>query len=340
MFKFKNNDIGIDLGTANLLIYRKGEGVILNQPSVVAIDKNGEVKEVGESAYAMIGRSSANVSLVRPLRDGVIADFQVTQAMLDRFLNELNIKGMFKRPRILICCPTNVTTVERNAIKDVAVRSGAKEVYVEEEPKVAAVGAGINIYEPVGNMVIDIGGGTTDIAVLSLGEIVTSASVKIAGDIFTQDIVNYIKNKYHLLLGLRTAEDIKKSIGVVADPDESVVYEVKGRDLVDGLPKVITLTEADIVEALNNSVTEIIRETKSVLEETEPELAADIINQGIVLTGGGALIKNFDKLLQRELNVPVFVTEDPLNSVVHGAGMLLEMNDDPNSPVNLSSETD
>lgn len=336
MFKFKSNDIGIDLGTANILIYRKGEGIVLNQPSVVALDKaTRKAVAVGVEAYSMLGRTSPNIEFVRPLKDGVIADFDATKEMLNEFLNQLKIKGIFRRPKILICCPTNITTVERSAIKDLALRCGAKEVYVEEEPRVAAIGAGLNIFAPMGNMVIDIGGGTTDIAILSLGEIVNSASLKLAGDMLTRNISNYIKEDYHLLIGQRMAEEIKIKIGVVNTPDPENKFEVRGRDLLTGLPKTLELSEVDTCAALESSVGEIIKAAKKVLEVTEPELSSDIINQGIVLTGGGSLIKNLDKLIEETLNVPTYISEDPLNTVVRGTGLLLEMNEDPTSEINL-----
>jgi len=337
-FNFKTSDIGIDLGTANVLIYRRGEGVILNQPSVVAVDRQtGKVLAVGESAYAMIGRTSKNIELIRPLKEGVIADFDITSEMLRMFLSKLEIGGLFSfsQPRILICCPTNITTVEKDAIKKVAEKCGAKKVYIEEEPKVAAVGAGLSIFEPLGNMVIDIGGGTTDIAVLSMGDIVNSASLKIAGDVLTNDIIDYVKNEYKLLIGLRMAEEIKIKIGVVHNPDSSNTLEIKGRDLVSGLPKKITIDESDTFKALTRSIGEIIKESKTVLEKTEPELTSDIINQGIVLTGGGSLLRNLDVLLEEKIGVPVYVAEDPLNSVVKGTGLLLELNNQTDSSVNL-----
>ncbi len=338
LFNRKSNDIGIDLGTANILIYRKGEGVILDQPSVVAVNKlTGKVEAVGDEAYSMIGRTSRQIELIRPLKDGVIADFEVTSEMLKILLNKLNYGGFFNfsSRRILICCPTNITTVEKDAIKSVAEKCGATHVFVEEEPKVAAVGSGLSIFEPLGNMVVDIGGGTTDIAILSMGDIVNSSSLKIAGDVLTHDISNYIKEKYKLLIGLRMAEDIKINLGVVLNPDESNTYEIKGRDLVTGLPKTVTINECDVFDALSKSVNEIVTETKAVLEQAEPELTSDIINQGIVLTGGGALLKNFEQLLSNYLSVPVYVAEDPLNSVVRGTGILLELDSDPNSSVNL-----
>ncbi len=338
MFKKKSNDIGIDLGTANILIYRKGEGVILDQPSIVAVSNiTGKVEAVGDEARAMIGRNSRNIELIRPLKDGVIADFEITSEMLKIFLNKLNYGGLFNfsSRRILICCPTNITTVEKEAIKKVAENCGANQVFVEEEPKVAAVGSGLSIFEPLGNMVVDIGGGTTDIAILSMGDIVNSSSLKIAGDVLTNDILTYVKDKYQLLIGQRMAEDIKIKLGVVMDPDINNTYEVMGRDIVSGLPKTVEINEADVYEALEKSIREIVIETKAVLEQAEPELTSDIIKQGIVLTGGGALLKNFDTLLSGKLSVPVYVAEDPLNSVVRGTGILLELDSDPNSSINL-----
>ncbi len=338
LFNRKSNDIGIDLGTANVLIYRRGEGVILNEPSVVAVDRtNNKVVAVGKEAHSMIGRTSKKIELIRPLKDGVIADFDITSEMLKIFLGKLNVNGIFSfsQPRILICCPTNITTVEKDAIKKVAEKCGAREVYVEEEPKVAAVGAGLQIFQPLGNMVVDIGGGTTDVAVLSMGDIVTSSSLKIAGETITSNIVNHIKNKYQLQIGYRMAEQIKVELGVVLDPDINNTMEIKGRDQVTGLPKQITITEEDTFVAIERSINEIVRETKSVLERTEPEIASDIYNQGIILTGGGALLRNLDLLLESEIKVPVYVVEDPLNSVVKGTGILLELDADSNSSVKL-----
>ncbi len=338
LFSRKSNDIGIDLGTANVLIYRRGEGVILNEPSVVAVDRtNNKVVAVGKEAHSMIGRTSKKIELIRPLKDGVIADFDITSEMLKIFLGKLNVNGIFSfsQPRILICCPTNITTVEKDAIKKVAEKCGAREVYVEEEPKVAAVGAGLQIFQPLGNMVVDIGGGTTDIAVLSMGDIVTSSSLKIAGETITANVVNHIKNKYQLQIGYRMAEQIKVELGVVMNPDINNTMEIKGRDQVTGLPKQITITEEDTFVAIERSINEIVRETKLVLERTEPEIASDIYNQGIILTGGGALLRNFDLLLETEINVPVYVVEDPLNSVVKGTGILLELDADSNSSVKL-----
>lgn len=318
-------DIGIDLGTANVLIYIKGQGIVLNEPSVVAIDS--ETKKplaVGREAREMLGRTPGTVHAIRPMKDGVIADFEITEVMLNHFIKKINGKGFLSRPRILICCPSNITQVEKNAIKDAAERTGAKKVFLEEEPKVAAVGAGLDISAPCGNMVIDVGGGTTDVAVLSLGGIVNSASIKVAGNVFDNDIAKYIKDKYKLLIGDRTAEEIKLNIGTVFPKDKKEKMDVRGRDLVTGLPHTITITSDEVEEALRESVYIIINTAKNVLEQTPPELSADIIDKGIVVTGGGALIKGFDELLAHELKVPVFVAESPLTCVAEGTGVLLD----------------
>jgi len=318
-------DIGIDLGTANVLIYIKGQGIVLNEPSVVAIDS--ETKKplaVGREARDMLGRTPGTVNAIRPMKDGVIADFEITEVMLNHFIKKINGKGFLSRPRILICCPSNITQVEKNAIKDAAERTGAKKVFLEEEPKVAAVGAGLDIAAPCGSMVIDVGGGTTDVAVLSLGGIVNSASIKIAGNVFDSDIARYIKDKYKLLIGDRTAEEIKLTIGTVYPTEKKEKMEVRGRDLVTGLPHTITITSDEVEEALRESVYIIVNTAKNVLEQTPPELSADIIDKGIVVTGGGALIKGFDELLAHELKVPVFVAESPLTCVAEGTGILLD----------------
>ena len=318
-------DIGIDLGTANVLIYVKGQGIVLNEPSVVAMD--AETKKplaVGSEAREMLGRTPGSVVAIRPMKDGVIADFEITEVMLNHFIRKINGKSFLSRPRILICCPSNITQVEKNAIKEAAERTGAKKVFIEEEPKVAAIGAGMDISKPSGNMVIDIGGGTTDIAVLSLGGIVTSSSIKIACNVFDSDIMKYIKDKYKLLIGDRTAEEIKISIGTVYSGNKNDKMEVRGRDLVTGLPHSITICSDEVEEALRESVYIIVHTAKSVLEQTPPELAADIIDKGIVITGGGALIDGFDLLLAHELKVPVFIAESPLTCVVEGTGILLD----------------
>ncbi len=318
-------DIGIDLGTANVLIYIKGQGIVLNEPSVVAIDS--ETKKplaVGREARDMLGRTPGTVHAIRPMKDGVIADFEITEVMLNHFIKKINGKGFLSRPRILICCPSNITQVEKNAIKDAAERTGAKKVFLEEEPKVAAVGAGLDISAACGSMVIDVGGGTTDVAVLSLGGIVNSASIKVAGNVFDSDIAKYIKDKYKLLIGDRTAEEIKLEIGNVYPTEKKEKMDVRGRDLVTGLPHTITITSDEIEEALRESVYIIVNTAKNVLEQTPPELSADIIDKGIVVTGGGALIKGFDELLAHELKVPVFIAESPLTCVAEGTGILLD----------------
>ena len=317
-------DIGIDLGTANVLIYIKGEGIVLNEPSVVAIDMDSRKPlAVGMKAREMLGRTPGKVEAIRPMKDGVIADFETTEIMLNHFIREVNGKGILSKPRILICCPSNITQVEKNAIKEAAERTGARRVYIEEEPKVAAVGAGLDISLPSGNMVIDIGGGTTDIAILSMGDIVTSSSIKIAGNVFDADIEKYIKEKYKLLIGDRTAEEIKLQIGTVYSGSKKEQMMVRGRDLVTGLPHTITICSDEIEEALRESAYIIVHTAKTVLESTPPELSADIIGKGVVLTGGGALIHGIDKLLQQELKVPVIVASSPLTCVAEGTGILL-----------------
>ena len=320
-----NKDIGIDLGTANVLIYIKGQGVVLNEPSVVAIDSDTKRPlAVGTEAREMLGRTPGKVKAIKPMKDGVIADFETTGIMLNYFIKKVNGKSFFQRPRILICCPSNITQVEKNAIKEAAERTGARKVILEEEPKVAAVGAGMDISKPSGNMVIDIGGGTTDIAILSLGGIVESSSIRIAGNAFDNDIIKYIKDKYKLLVGERTAEEIKITIGTVFPGGRNEKMEVRGRDLVTGLPHTITLTSEEVEEGLRESVYTIIQAAKGILEQTPPELSADIIDKGIVLTGGGSLIDGFSQILAQELKVPVFTAESPLTCVAEGTGILLD----------------
>lgn len=317
-------DIGIDLGTANVLIHVKGKGIVLNEPAVVAMDRNtGKVLEVGHAARQMVGRTPGNIEAIRPLKDGVIADFDVTEAMLRYFIEKINVRGMFSKPRILVCCPTNITKVEQKAIKEAAEKSGGKRIYLEEEPKVAAVGAGMDIFQPSGNMIIDVGGGTTDVAVLSMGDIVTSESIKMAGDKFDQEILQYIKRKYKLLIGERTAEDIKINVATVFPGGRNESMDIRGRDLVSGLPRTITVHSEEIAEALKEPVSLITQAAKSVLEKTPPELSADIIDRGVILTGGGALLNGMDQLLAEELRVPVFISEDPMGAVAKGTGIML-----------------
>ena len=321
----RTKDIGIDLGTANILIYVKGEGIVLSEPSVVAIDKEtGKVLAIGKKAHEMIGRTPLSVIAIKPLKDGVIADFDKTEIMLDYFIKKIKGKTIFSKPRILICCPSNTTQVEKNAIREVAERTGAKKVYVEEEPKVAAIGAGLEIKNPTGNMVIDIGGGTTDIAVLSLDGIVYSESIKIAGNTLDIDIIKYIKSKYKLLIGEVTAENIKVKIGTTMSETKNKSMKVRGRNLLTGLPKTIEITSKEVKEAIYDSLEMIIHATKTVLEKIEPEISADIIDKGIVLTGGGALLDGLDKLIEKEIKVPVKVAERPLTCVVEGTGIILD----------------
>ena len=318
-------EVGIDLGTANTLIYVKGEGIVLNEPSVVSLD--AETKKclaVGQDAKEMLGRTPGRVMAIRPLKDGVIADFEVTELMLEHFIRKLKLKGMFSRPTILICCPSNITSVERNAIRDAAYRCGAKRVYIEEEPKVAAIGAGLDIAKPTGSMVLDIGGGTTDVAILSLGEIVTSTSLKIAGDKLDRDLIKYVKESYKLLIGDRTAEEIKKRIGTAWRGSRSDSMDVSGRDLVTGLPHTITLNSEETELAMRESLQDVVRACRTVLEQTPPELSADIVSRGVVLTGGGALLQGIDQLLINELNVPGYVAENALSCVAEGTGVMLE----------------
>ena len=317
-------DLGIDLGTANILIYIKGEGIVLNEPSVVAIDMDTKRPlAFGSDANLMLGKTPFKVKAIRPMKDGVIADFQITEMMLDYFVNKIKARGIFKKPRIVICCPADTTPVEKNAIKEAAEKLGAKKVYLEEEPKAAAIGVGLDISKPNGNMIIDIGGGTTDIAVLSLGGIVVSRSLKIAGNVFDNDIKEYIKNKYRLLIGDKTASTIKHEIGSVYESDDSKM-EVRGRDLETGLPSIIEISSSEIEEALEDDIKKIVVACKSVLEETPPELSADIIENGAILTGGGSLLNGFKELLEAELKIPIFLAESPLTSVAEGTGIMLD----------------
>ncbi|MCJ7840586.1 rod shape-determining protein [Lederbergia sp. NSJ-179] len=318
-------DIGIDLGTANVLIHVKGQGIVLNEPSVVAIDRNdNKVLAVGEEARKMIGRTPGNITAIRPLKNGVIADFDVTETMLKHFIHKLNVKGFLSKPRILVCCPTNITGVEQKAIREAAEKSGGKKVYLEEEPKVAAIGAGMDIFQPSGNMVVDIGGGTSDIAVLSMGDIVTSSSIKMAGDQFDYEILSYVKKEYKLLIGDRTAENIKINIGTVFPDSRKEEMDIRGRDMVTGLPRTITIRSKEVEEALHEPIESIVQAAKLVLEKTPPELSADIIDRGIMLTGGGALLHGMDQLLADQLKVPVLIAEHPMDAVAMGTGIMLK----------------
>jgi rod shape-determining protein MreB len=319
-----SRDIGIDLGTANTLIYMKGKGIVLREPSVVAVDvKSDRVLAVGNGAKQMIGRTPGSIAAIRPLKDGVIADFDITASMLKAFIRKV-IGGSFSKPRIIICIPSGVTEVEKRAVDEAAYQAGAKDTYLIEEPMAAAIGAGLPVDEATGSMVVDIGGGTTEVAVLSLSGIVTSRSVRIAGDELDEAIIAYVKKKYNLLIGERTAEEIKISIGsAYTYPDEGDI-EIKGRNLLDGLPSNIRITAVEVREALSDPVQQVIDAIRSTLERTPPELSADIIDRGIMLTGGGALLRGLDELIQRETNIPVNVAEHPLDCVVEGTGKLLD----------------
>ncbi len=317
-------DIGIDLGTANVLIYVKDEGILLNEPSVIAIDTDTkEVLAVGHEADVMLGRTPEKVRAIRPLQDGVIADFEYTSKMLEEFIEKIRKRSSLKKSRILICCPANITQVERNAMYELAENLGAKKVYIEDEPKVAAIGAGLDIDRASGCMVIDIGGGTTDIAVLSLGSIVNSSSIKVAGNTMDHAIIEYIKNEYDLLVGEKTAEEIKINLGAIKDVEKDNCMEIKGRSLSLGMPKTVTITEEEVREAIKPEIDKITEEIKKVLENTPPELSADIVDKGVVLTGGGALIKGIAEYIEEDIKIPVFVAENPLTCVAEGCGILL-----------------
>ncbi|MCX7974888.1 MAG: rod shape-determining protein [Candidatus Aminicenantes bacterium] len=321
-------DIAIDLGTANTLVYVKGKGIVVNEPSIVVVNKiTGKVEAVGARAKEMLGKTPTNVATIKPLRDGVIADFEIAEKMLDYFIRKAtNNRAFLIRPRIVIGIPTGITQVERRAVKDVALKAKASEVYLIEQPMSAAVGADLPISEPTGNMVVDIGGGTTDIAVISLNGIVFNHSIRIGGNEMDEHIIQYIKKKYNLLIGEKTAEIVKIQIGSAYPLDEPLTMEIKGRDLREGIPKTVVVDDQEIREALEDVVAAIINAIRVALERTPPELSADIIDRGIVLTGGGALLRNFDKRIREETQLPVFITEDPMSTVVLGAGKLL---DDP-----------
>ena len=323
---FGGHDMGIDLGTANTLVHVKGRGIVLREPSVVAIKQDtGEVLAVGEEAKKMIGRTPGNIIAIRPMKDGVIADFDVTQAMLKYFIRKAMNSKSFARPRVVVGVPSGVTEVEKRAVIDAAQQAGAREAYLIEEPMAAAIGAGLPVEEATGNMVVDIGGGTTEIAVISLGGIVTSRSIRIGGDEMDSSIVQYIKRVYNLMIGERTAEEIKITIGtaiITTATDKSM--EVRGRDLVSGLPKTVNVHSKEILEALREPIFKIVDAVKATLEKTPPELAADIMDHGIMMTGGGALLTNFDKLISNETGMPVMVADDALSCVGEGTGKSLE----------------
>lgn len=326
MFNFGSKDIGIDLGTANTLVYVKGKGIALREPSVVAINKDsGQIVAVGSDARNMIGRTPGNIVAIRPMKDGVIADYDITAAMMKYYINKLN-KGMgIGKPHVMICIPVGVTGVEERAVIDATRQAGARDAYTIEEPFAAAIGAGLPVWEPTGSMVVDIGGGTTEVAIISLGGIVTAVSERTAGDKLDEAIVNYIRKTYNLLIGERTAEQIKMEIGSAnVEGLEKQTTDIRGRDLVTGLPKTIEITAAEICTALHDSVMQVIDAVKATLESTPPELAADIMDRGIVLTGGGALLHNIDRLISEETNMPVVIAEDPLDCVAIGTGKSLD----------------
>lgn len=318
-------DIGIDLGTASILVYVKGKGVVLKEPSVVAFDRDtNRIKAIGEEARLMLGRTPGNIVAVRPLRQGVISDYTVTEKMLKYFIQKAVGKQRFRKPLISICVPSQVTEVERKAVEDAAFQAGARDVKIIEEPIAAAIGAGIDIARPCGNMIVDIGGGTSDIAVISLGGAVVSASIKIAGDDFDDAIVRYMRKKHNLLIGERTAEDIKIRIGSAYPRPESVTVDVRGRNLVTGLPKTITVTSEETEEALKDTTSQIVEAVHSVLEKTPPELAADIADRGIVLTGGGSLLYGLEELIESKTGITTMTAEDPMTAVAIGTGRYVE----------------
>ena len=323
-----SNDLAIDLGTATTLTFVKGKGVVSNEPSVVAVQRgsNGvkKVLAVGKQAKEMLGRTPGNIVAVRPMKDGVIADFEVTEAMLRYFIMMAHQRRTLVKPRIVICVPSGITEVEKRAVRDSALAAGAREVYLIEEPMAAAIGAGLPITEPSGNMIVDIGGGTTEVAVISLAGIVVSKSVRVGGDKMDEAIVQHIKRKYNLLIGERSAEDIKKQIGSAYPTDEMMVMDVKGRDLVAGVPRTLTINSDEIREALTEPVNAIVEAVRVVLERTPPELSADIVDRGIVLSGGGSQLRNLDVLLREETGLPVTVAENPQLSVIRGTGKALD----------------
>ncbi|HAN44348.1 MAG TPA: rod shape-determining protein [Ruminococcaceae bacterium] len=320
-----SKDIGIDLGTANTLVYMRGKGIIMREPSVVAVDtRTDTVKFVGQEAKDVIGRTPGSIVAVRPLKDGVIADFDITASMLQIFIKKVFNNSMLARPRVVICIPSGVTAVERRAVKEAALKAGAKHVALIEEPMAAAIGAGLPVAEATGSMVVDIGGGTSEVAVISLGGIVAAKSVRIGGDEFDTSIINYVKKKYNLLIGERTAEDIKISIGSAYPYEDERDMEIKGRNLVDGLPKNISISPAEIREALADPLSNVLDAIRTTLERTPPELSADIIDHGIMLTGGGALLRGLDKLISQETGMPVYIAENPLDCVAAGSGKVLD----------------
>lgn len=322
---FLSNDVAIDLGTANTLVFIKGSGIVLNEPSVVAIDQSTrKAIAVGIEAKAMLGKTPAHIAAIRPLKDGVIADFEITEMMLREFIRKSQKKKLFIRPRIIIAVPSGITEVEKRAVRDNAEHAGAREVYLLAEPIAAAIGVGLPVDKPSGNMIIDIGGGTTEIAVIALNGIVSNSSIRIAGDEMDEAIINYVKRTYNLLIGEQTAELIKITIGTAYKLEKELEMEVKGRDLVAGIPKTLKLTSEEIRDALSEPISQIVEALKTALESTPPELASDIVDRGIVMTGGGSLLRGLDTLLKEQTNLPINVVDDPLTCVVKGAGKILD----------------
>ncbi|UOF90157.1 rod shape-determining protein [Fodinisporobacter ferrooxydans] len=324
---FNSRDMGIDLGTANTLVYAKGRGIVLREPSVVAIRTDtGAIEAVGEQAKLMIGRTPGNIVAVRPMKDGVIADFDTTATMLRYFIREaIKTKSLFsRRPRVMVCVPSGITAVEKRAVEDATLQAGAREAHTIEEPMAAAIGAGLPVGEPTGSMVVDIGGGTTEVAIISLGGIVTSRSIRVAGDEMDVSIMQYVKRAYNMMIGERTSEELKMTIGSAIAPDEEEFTEIRGRDLVSGLPRTLKINSREICDALSDTVNSIVEAVKITLEKSPPELAADIMDRGIVLTGGGALLRNLDRLLSEETGMPVVVAENPLDCVAIGTGKALD----------------
>jgi rod shape-determining protein MreB len=325
LYNYFSADLAIDLGTANTLVYIKGRGIVLREPSMVVVDdKTGKIQAVGEEAKAMLGKTPVNMRIIRPMKDGVIADFDTTEKMLQYFIKRTRTGNQFLKPRIVIGIPSEITQVERRAVRDAALRARANEVFLIEQAMAAAIGADLPITEPGGNMIVDIGGGTTDVAVISLSGIVVAKTIRIASNEMDEAIVQYIKKKYNMLIGERTAEQIKMKIGSAYPLDEPLEMEIKGRDLAQGIPKTLNVNDSEIREALEGVVQALIEVVKNTLERTPPELSADIVDRGIILCGGGALLKNLDKRFREETSLPIFIADDPLSSVVLGAGKVLE----------------